>query len=260
VPVHFAGRPADLAGIVGFAEARGAIVVSDAAHAIEARQAGRGIATLAPLTAYSFYPTKNITTGEGGAIATDDAHLAERLRVLRLHGLSADAWQRYSDAGTKHYEAIEVGFKANMTDMQASLGLSQLAKIEAWSRRRTEIWERYDAAFADVPATTPSGWPAGDRHARHLYTLGLELDRLRVDRDDVAHALHLEGIGTGVHYRGVHLQPAYRARLGVRPGDFPASSRISERTLSIPLGPALDDDDVSDVIAAVTRVLAYYTR
>ena len=260
VPVHFAGRAADMTDILDFAWRKGCLVINDAAHAIETRHAGRNISGQGAMSCYSFYPTKNLTTGEGGAVATDDDALADRLRMLRLHGLSADAWKRYSDTGFKHYEAVALGFKCNMTDVQASLGLPQLARIEEWSRRRMSIWTRYNEAFATLPVTTPAGWPAADRHALHLYTLMLDLDRLSANRDTIAHALHLEGVGTGVHYRGLHLQPLYRDRYNLRPEMFPTASRISAQTLSIPLSPALSDRDVDDVTEAVQRVLTHFAR
>lgn len=260
IPVHFAGRAADMTAILDFAWRHDCLVINDAAHAIETRHANRSIAGQAVMSAYSFYPTKNLTTGEGGAVGTDDDHLAERLRMLRLHGLSADAWKRYSASGFKHYEAVEVGFKCNMTDIQASLGLHELARIETASLRRAQVWKRYNEAFAALPATLPAGWPAGDRHALHLYTMFLDLNHLSVDRDTVAHALHLEGIGTGVHYRGVHLQPLYRDRYGYMPEMFPTATNISQRTLSVPLSAALSDRDVDDVVVAVQRVLTHFAR
>lgn len=258
IPVHFAGRAADMTGILDFAWRTGCLVINDAAHAVETCHNGRNISGQGAMSCYSFYPTKNLTTGEGGAVATDDDRLADRLRVLRLHGLSADAWQRFSDRGFRHYEATELGFKYNMTDIQASIGLHQLARIEANSRRRSTIWNRYTSALAALPVATPARWPSTDRHALHLYTLMLDLERLREDRDAIAHALHLEGIGTGVHYRAVHLQPLYRdtGRCGI--SRLSNATWISERTLSIPLSAALTDRDVDTVIDAVRRVLTHF--
>jgi dTDP-4-amino-4,6-dideoxygalactose transaminase len=260
IPVHFAGRAAPMTDILDFARRHECVVINDAAHAVETRHAHRNIAGQGGMSAYSFYPTKQITTGEGGAVATNDERLADRVRLLHHHGLTADAWKRYSDAGFKHYEAVEVGYKCNMTDIQASLGLHQLARIEESSVGRRRIWARYNEAFASLPVTVPAGWPDGDRHAMHLYTLLLDLDRLKVDRDAIAHALHLEGIGTGVHYRGVHLQPLFRDRYGYRPDMFPHATRISDRTISIPLSPSLSDRDVDDVIEAVQQVFAHFAR
>jgi dTDP-4-amino-4,6-dideoxygalactose transaminase len=260
IPVHFAGRAVDLSSLQLLAERYGLTIINDAAHAIETEHQGRKVTAYGTLTAYSFYPTKNITTGEGGMIVTDDESLADRLRVLRLHGLSADAWRRFSDAGFKHYESIEPGFKYNMTDMQAALGLHQLARIEELSAVREHVWAEYDAAFAGLPLERPAIVEPGDRHARHLYTVMLDLDRLTADRDAIAHALHLERIGIGVHYRGVHLHPYYRHRFGYTPSDFPNASWISERTLSLPMSGGLTSGDVADVINAVTRVITHFSR
>lgn len=260
VPVHFAGRAVDLTGLTALAERHGLAIVNDAAHAIETRHQNRGLPSFGAATAYSFYPTKNITTGEGGMIVTNDDALAMRMRTSRLHGLSADAWKRFSSSGFRHYEAVEPGFKYNMTDIQAALGTGQLARIETYARVRERAWRAYDEAFADLPVTRPAPVDSGDRHARHLYTVMLALERLRADRDTIAHALHLENIGVGVHYRGVHLQPYYRERFGYRPESCPSATWISERTLSLPMSGVLADGDIRDTVAAVTRVLRHYER
>lgn len=266
MPVHFAGRAVDMTALTALVAeqtprtGRQLTVVSDAAHAIETEHAGRRLPDYAALTAYSFYPTKNITTGEGGLIATNDDQLADRLRVLRLHGLSADAWKRFSDDGFKHYEAVDAGFKYNLTDIQAAIGLHQLRRINGASLRRAEIWARYQEAFADLPLDLPPAVAAGDRHAHHLFIVLLRLDALTVDRDRIAQALHAEGIGIGIHYRAVHLHPYYRERFGHAPDAFPNARSISDRTLSLPLGAALSDDDTNDVIEAVRRVVTYYRR
>jgi dTDP-4-amino-4,6-dideoxygalactose transaminase len=260
LPVHFAGRAVDLTGLLELASDRRILVVNDAAHAIETEHRGRRIGGLGMATAYSFYPTKNITTGEGGMVVTDDDRLAARLRTLRQHGLSADAWKRYSAAGFRHYEAVEPGFKANMTDLQAALGLQQLARIEEMSRRRRRIWTSYGEAFSGLPMTLPAGAEPGDRHALHLYTVLLHLEALSADRDTIARALLQEGIGTGVHYRAVHLHPYYRDTFGYAPDAFPHAARISDRTLSLPLSARLSDLDVADVIEAVHKVVEYFRR
>ena len=265
MPVHFAGRAVDMSALQEYVRARvrderGITLISDAAHAVETRHARRHLPEWAPLTAYSFYPTKNLTTGEGGVIATDDDSLADRLRVLRLHGLSADAWKRFSDEGFKHYEAVEAGFKYNLTDLQAAIGIPQLRRIEANSIRRAAIWSQYLEAFADLPVDLPPDVPYGDRHALHLFIILLDLDALTVSRDRVAEALHAEGVGIGIHYRAVHLHAYYRRRFGHAPEAFPNAREISDRTLSIPLSAALSDRDVSDVIEAVRRVLLYFRR
>ena len=193
-------------------------------------------------------------------VATSDQALAERVRTLRLHGLSADAWRRFSDSGFKHYEAVEPGFKYNMTDLQASLGLQQLARIEQMNRRRRAIWKRYDEALGGLPLRRPAPVVLGDRHALHLYTVLLDLGALTVNRDHIAVALHQARIGTGIHYRGVHLQPLYRDRFGYTPSDFPNATQISERTLSLPLSAKMTERDVEDVIDVVSAVLDRYRR
>jgi dTDP-4-amino-4,6-dideoxygalactose transaminase len=259
IPVHLAGRPVEF-NVFELAKQRGWIVINDAAHAIETELAGRKISQYGHLSAYSFYPTKNLTTGEGGMVVTASAPMAERIRRLRQHGQTADAWARFSDAGPRHYEAVEAGFKYNMTDMQAAMGLHQLARLEEAALRRRQIWNRYNEAFESLPIDLPAPVSADDRHALHLYSILLRPDALAVDRDEVARALHCEGIGTGVHYRGVHLQPYYRNRFAYSPSTHPNATFISDHTLSLPLSAKLSDRDVEDVIEAVARVLQHYRR
>jgi len=255
IPVHFAGRPCDMDSILALSREHGLAVVEDCAHAIEALYDGRHVGLLGDIGAFSFYVTKNVVTAEGGMVTTRDSGVAQRLKTLALHGLDADAWMRFSDSGFRHYEVVAPGFKYNMTDIQAALGVHQLARVELNLVRRQEIWARYDAAFADLPVFLPAPEAAGTRHARHLYTLLLDIDRLRVDRDAVQAALHELKIGTGIHYRALHLHRYYRETYGYARGDFPHSEWISDRTLSLPLSPKLGDDDVADVIHAVRRTL-----
>ena len=261
VPVHFAGRPCDMDAIGALARRASLIVIEDCAHAIETLYRGRHAGTIGTLGAFSFYVTKNVVTAEGGMVTTSDEPCAgRRLKVLALHGLSADAWKRFSDEGYQHYEIVEPGFKYNMTDLQAALGIHQLARVEQNLQRRQEIWRRYDEAFADLPVTTPAPEEPGTRHARHLYTVLLRLEDLGIDRDGVLAALHRQNIGTGVHYRAVHLHEYYRERFGYGPEDFPVATDISARTISLPLSPKLTDDDVEDVILGLRRVLEHYAR
>lgn len=261
LPVHFAGHPAPMAAIERLAHEHDLLVIADAAHCIEGRVDGRGIAEWGDATCFSFYVTKNLTTVEGGMVTSSHRSWIDAVQVAALHGLSKGAWHRYADRGFQHYEVTTLGYKENLTDLQAAIGIHQLAALDANLARRTEIWRRYDDAFGHLPVVLPS-LPTGDGdvHARHLYTLRLDLDRLRVDRDTVAAALHAEGIGIGVHYVGVHLQPYYRERFGYRPEQFPVATAISASTLSLPLSPALGDRDVDDVIEATTKVLGAYER
>ena len=255
MPVHLAGRPVDLDRLATIRDRHGIAVIEDAAHAIGARWRGQQIGTHGNLTAYSFYVTKNITTGEGGALATDDPDIAARVERLALHGLSLGAWQRFSDKGFKHYEVVEPGFKFNMMDIQAAIGIHQLPHLDTWIDERAEQWARYDEALAGLPLRLP---PPPDeklmRHARHLYTVDV-LDEARLTRDELLEALVERKIGAGVHYRGVHTHPYYRDRYGLSPESFPVADDISQRTLSIPLSQSVTPDDLDDVIDALSDLL-----
>jgi dTDP-4-amino-4,6-dideoxygalactose transaminase len=255
VPVHFAGQAADLTALEEIAAAHKLRIVEDAAHGTETIHQGRKIGSIGDCTAFSFYVTKNVVTGEGGMVTTNNPEIADWIKVAGLHGLTRDAWKRYSDEGFRHYEVIFPGFKYNMTDMQASLGIHQLSRIEKNLKRREAIWKRYDEAFADLPLRLPSEPRNGDRHGRHLFVILLELDQLTVGRDEVLAAIHAEGIGTGVHYRALHLHPYYREAFGYQEGDYPITERIGASTLSLPFSTSLSDADVEDVIAAVRKVL-----
>jgi dTDP-4-amino-4,6-dideoxygalactose transaminase len=231
MPVHLAGRP------------------------VGGEWGGARIGTHGNLTAYSFYVTKTITTIEGGALATADRELAVRVERLALHGLSLGAWQRFSDAAFRHYEVVEPGFKFNMTDVQAAIGIHQLPMLDRWIDRRAELWRGYDDALRDLPLELPA--PADGarrRHARHLYSVSVA-DGAPLDRDALLDALTDRRIGAGVHYRGVHLHPYYRDRYQINPAALPVSTRISERTLSLPLSPKVSDADQADVVAALRSLL-----
>jgi len=255
LPVHFAGRPCDMDPISNAARRHGLLVIEDAAHAIESIYRGRHAGTLGDAGCFSFYVTKNLVTGEGGMVTTDHDAWAEKIQTYGLHGMSRGAWRRYSDSGFVHYQVLYPGFKYNMTDMQAALGIHQLRRLARYAQRRRQIWERYDAAFADLPAETPAPEEPDTVHARHLYTLLLELPKLRASRDAVVEQLKAEGIGTGIHFVSLHLHPYYRDRFGYAPHDFPGAREISERTISLPMSARLADRDVEDVVAAVRKVL-----
>jgi dTDP-4-amino-4,6-dideoxygalactose transaminase len=255
LPVHLHGRPCEMDSILDVADRHGLAVVGDAAHAIEATLNGVKIGSLGDLACFSFYATKNVCTGEGGMITTDDANRAERLRTLRLHGMSRDAWRRFGERGHARSEVAELGFKENFTDMQASLGIHQLGRVEQNLVRRRTIWDRYNDAFDALPYfETPSANVANGRHALHIYALTLRVDELSIDRDGFLDALQAENIGCGIHYLPVHLQPYYRSRFGFSEGAFPVAESIGARTLSLPLSPCLTDSDVEDVIDAVNKV------
>ena len=255
LPVHFAGRPCDMDPIMEIARRNGLSVIEDAAHAIESEYRGRHIGTIGDAACFSFYVTKNLVTAEGGMVTTNNEAWAEKIQTYGLHGLSKGAWKRYSDEGFVHYQVLYPGFKYNMTDMQAALGIHQLARVAQYAKRRREIWDQYNRAFADLPAVTPMPESAQTVHARHLYTLLVDIDRLRVGRDQIVEDLKQEGIGTGIHFISLHLHPYYRDRFGFSPDDFPEARHISERTISLPLSARLTAQDVDDVIAAVRKTL-----
>ncbi|MBL4760634.1 MAG: DegT/DnrJ/EryC1/StrS family aminotransferase [Mariprofundaceae bacterium] len=260
IPVHMAGRPCVMDEILPFARERGLFVIEDAAHAIEAVCQGEKVGSLGDASCFSFYVTKNLVTGEGGMVTTPHAAWSNKIQMMSQHGMSKGAWKRYSDEGFQHYQVTIPGFKYNMTDMQASLGIHQLPRLPEYLKRRESIWKQYDAAFADLPVICPVAVREGDVHARHLYTLLLDLDDIKVDRDQIMNALYEENIGTGIHFVGLHMHLFYQERYGYRAEDCPNALWISERTISLPLTANLADNDVDDVIAAVVKVIRYYQK
>jgi dTDP-4-amino-4,6-dideoxygalactose transaminase len=253
--VHFAGRPCDMDRIMAIAAKHDLRVIEDCAHAIEAEYHGKKTGTFGDFGCFSFYVTKNVVTGEGGMAITDNEAYADQIKVLGLHGMSRDAWKRFSDEGYKHYQVVYAGFKYNMMDIQAAIGIHQLPRVEDYWARRREIWQRYDEAFAGLPLFTPAPPEAETRHALHLYTILLDIDRAELTRDRFLDEMTRRKIGVGVHYLGLHLHPFYRERYGYRSGDLPSTEWISERTVSLPLSPGLGEADVADVIEAVRDIL-----
>lgn len=256
LPVHFAGRAVDAAGFAALARRSGLSLIDDAAHAVEAVSQGTKVGGgSGDCTCFSFYATKNLTTAEGGMVTTHRADWADRMRMASLHGMTRNAWARYSLNGRAQYDVLEPGFKYNMADLQAAMGLHQLASIDAHLRRREAIWRRYDTALADLPLTRPAPVPAADRHARHLYTILVDPSAGRDGRDALHDALKTRGIATGIHFHAVHLFTYYADRFGLRRGMFPVAESIADRTLSLPLSAAMTDDAVDRVIAAVRASL-----
>jgi len=253
--VHFAGRPCDMDALMEIADQHNLKIIEDCAHAIETEYKGKKAGTIGDLGVLSFYSTKNIVTGEGGMVLTDDASLSKRTKRMALHGMSADAWQRFRDDGYQHYDVEEIGFKYNMTDLQAAIGLHQVERIERWWQRRLAIWHRYMEALADLPVGLPADWPDDERHGLHLFTIQIDQATCGVSRDQMLTALHKQNIGTGVHYRAIPELRAYRDKYGWRPEDYPNAKLIGDRTLSLPLSPKLTDGDVEDVIAALQSIL-----
>jgi dTDP-4-amino-4,6-dideoxygalactose transaminase len=255
LPVHFGGRPVDVAAFQRLARRYGLSTIEDAAHAVEAVAGGRKIGTTADFTCFSFYATKNLTTGEGGMVTTASDDAAARMRVASLHGMSRDAWRRYEHDGPADYDVVMAGFKYNMMDLQAAIGLHQLARLDEMLARREAICRRYDEELADLPITRPAAPDAGMVHARHLYTVLIDEAVCGVSREAVRRTLAADGIGTAIHFKALHLQPYFADRFGLRRGGFPNAEFVSDRTLSLPLSASLTDEDVSRTIAAVREAI-----
>lgn len=255
IPVHFAGRPCNMTAIMDIAAKYRLKVVEDCAHAIEAEYYGKKIGTIGDLGCFSFYATKNIVTGEGGMLITGNRAFADYIKIMSLHGLSKDAWERFSDGGYKHYQVVDCGYKYNMSDIHAAIGIHQFARIEKYRSKRTAIWNRYNKAFQDLPVLIPAPVEPHTSHSYHLYTLLLDIDRLTLTRDQFMDEMHKRNIGVGVHYIALHLQPYYQKKFGYKSGDFPNAEWISERTVSLPLSAKLSDQDVADVIEAVREII-----
>jgi dTDP-4-amino-4,6-dideoxygalactose transaminase len=255
IPVHFAGLACDMDALVAIAQRRGLTIVEDCAHAVETTYKGKQVGTFGSFGCFSFYVTKNMTTGEGGMILAADESHADRLKILALHGMSKDAWRRFSDEGYKHYYVVECGYKYNMMDIQAAIGIHQLRRIQKNWERRQEIWGTYQKEFASLPLTLPAQPDEGTRHAYHLYTVLIDPERTNLTRDQFIADMTEENIGVGVHYQSIPVHPYYQERFGWRPEDYPHSLRIGQQTVSLPLSPKLTDHDVADVIRAVHKVL-----
>lgn len=260
IPVDFAGQPCDLDAIMAVGARHGFPVIEDAAHAIGAAYKGRRVGGIADLTCFSFYATKNITCGEGGALTTNRADWADRIAVMALHGISRDAWKRYGADGYRHWDIIAPGYKYNMFDLQAALVRSQMGKLEAFQRRRVELKARLDAGLRDVPEMMFPAERPWASHAYHLYPVIVRTEMLTADRDTIMNAIQAENVGIGIHFRAVHLHPFYADTFGFRRGMFPNAEYYSDRTISLPLYPRMSDADADDVVAAVRRVLAQHRR
>ena len=255
IPVHFAGRPCNMDAILAIAKKHNLKIIEDCAHAIEAEYHGKKAGTFGDLGCFSFYVTKNIITGEGGIAITDNNEYANKIRILGLHGMGKDAWKRFSDSDYKHYQIIYPGYKYNMMDLQAAIGIHQLPRIDKYWKRREEIWTRYNEAFKKMPVFVPVSVETNTRHAYHLYNLLLDIDRIKITRDEFLNEMTKRNIGIGVHYIALHLHPYYQDAFSYKPGDFPNAEWISDRTVSLPLSAKLTDKDVQDVIEAVREIL-----
>ena len=255
VVVHFAGRPCEMGPLLDLAAKHGLKVIEDCAHAIETEYHGRKAGTMGDYGCFSFYVTKNMVTGEGGMVLARREEDISPIKVLALHGMSKDAWKRFSDSGYRHYYQVSCGYKYNMMDMQAALGIHQLKRVErSWERRR-QIWERYMEAFADLALTLPTPEETDTRHARHLFTVLVDEDIAGISRDGFLDAMLEAGIGVGVHYLSLPEHPFYQDHFGWRPESWPEAMRIGRQTVSLPLSAKLTDRDMEDVIEAVRAVV-----
>jgi dTDP-4-amino-4,6-dideoxygalactose transaminase len=254
IPVHFAGRPCDMDAIMDIAKRHDLLVIEDAAHCIEGWYKGKKIGNIGDISCFSFYVTKNIVTGEGGMVTTNKEVWADKIKMYGLHGMSKDAWNRYSDDGFVHYQVTFPGFKYNMMDIQASLGIHQLKRIDKYLKRRKEIWQKYNNAFYSLPVTCPLPPEKNTVHARHLYTPLFNIERINKSRDDIQKELHELNIGTGIHFISLHLHDYYRKTYGFKPDDYPNAKFISERTMSLPISPKLSNESV-EYITETLRLL-----
>lgn len=254
MPVHVGGQAADLATVQAIADRHNLHVIEDAAHALPTEYQGRMIGSISDFTAFSFYVTKTLATGEGGMITTDNDEWADRCRLMRLHGMSKDAWKRYTSEGSWYYELVAPGYKYNLTDMASALGIVQLGKVEQMNARRQEIARRYTAAFEQHPALEPPQEIADSTHPYHLYILRLHLDQLQINRSEFIEALRQANIGTSVHWVPLHMHPYYRETYGYQPDDFPVAYAEYQRMISLPIYSVMSDEDVQDVIDAVLNI------
>lgn len=257
IAVDYTGQPCDYDALRDIADRHNLALVDDAAHALGGQYKGRSVGTLADLNTFSLHPVKHITTGEGGMITTDDMAVAQKMRVFRTHGITSDHQQR-AEQGSWFYEMVDLGFNYRITDFQCALGLSQLGKLRPWVLRRQQIASMYDEAFAEITAVSPLFVRADASHAYHLYVVQFDLEQMQVDRNIIFQALRAEGIGVNVHYIPVHYHPFYRDCFGTKRGLCPVAEAAYERIVSLPMFPRMTNEDVQDVITAVTKVIAVY--
>jgi dTDP-4-amino-4,6-dideoxygalactose transaminase len=260
MPVHMAGRPCDMDKILKIAKKHNLTVIEDAAHALGAEYHGKKIGSIGDLTVFSFYVTKNLITGEGGMVTTNKKNYADEIKIYSLHGMSKDAWKRYSDTTYRHYLIEKPGYKYNMMDLQAAIGLKQFEQFEKNQRIRELNWRKYNKALKNIPAITPSDPEPFTKHAYHLYNLLVDLEKLKVSRDKILAAIHAENIGVAVHFIALHLHPYYKNKYGYERGMFPNAEFVSDRTISIPFSAKLTQNDMNDVFAGVKKVLTYYSK
>ena len=260
MPVHYAGQPCDMDEICEIAEEKDLYVIEDAAHAVDARYKGKEIGTISDLTAFSFHPVKNMTTAEGGMVTTNDNELYEKLLMYRTHGISIGAEKRFGKSGDYYYDMQVLGFRYNMSELHASLGIQQLTKLNSFQRRRNEIVKIYNKELVHLEEIVLPYVASNVKHSWHLYAIQLNLEKLRVDRDHIFKALREENIGVNVHYIPVYYHSFYKNKFGLKKGILPNVEWLYPRLLSIPIFPKMNDNDVYDVINAIEKVIKYYRK
>jgi perosamine synthetase len=260
IPVHMGGQPCDMDEILSIARKHDLRVIEDAAHALPAGYHGHTVGRIGDITCFSFYATKTITTGEGGMATTDNSEWAQRMRMMSLHGISHDAWNRYTKEGSWYYEVLYPGFKYNLTDIAAAIGIEQLKKCNQFWEARQRIAMIYEKAFADSEEIQIPICRKDVQHAWHLFVIQLNLEGLKINRNQFIDALREKEIGTSVHFIPLHLHPYYRDKAGYKPGDFPNASRVFERIVSLPIYPAMSEADVEKVAGAVRDIAQHYRR
>lgn len=255
IPVHYAGQACDMDKIIQLARKYNIYVIEDAAHSLPTRYKGRMIGKIGNITCFSFYSTKTITTSEGGMACTEDDNIAERIKIMSLHGISKDAWKRYSSQGSWYYEIIDAGYKYNMTDIAASLGLVQLRKCNNFQQKREMIAKKYTDAFKDIPEIKVPIVRDYGTHAWHLYVIQLDLERLRINRGQFIDNMREEGIGCSVHFIPLHLHPYYKKVFRYKKEEFPGATRVYEKIVSLPIYPKMTDEDIDYVIDSTIKVI-----
>jgi len=255
LPVHFAGNACDMSAIMDIAEEYQLKIIEDCAHSIETTYKGQHVGTFGDFGCFSFYVTKNLVTGEGGMVTTKQKENADKIKILALHGMTADAWKRFGDEGYKHYQVVYPGFKYNMMDIQAALGIHQLKRVHRNWQRRERVWQKYNESFAGLNLTLPPDPAPEIKHAYHLYTILIDKDKVGISRDEFLSAMHCENIGTGVHYLSIPEHPYYQTTYGWKPEDYPNAMKIGRETVSLPLSAGLTDSDMESVILAVKKIL-----
>jgi len=260
IPVHFAGRPCEMDKIMSIASKYNLKVIEDCAHAIETKYMGRYAGTFGDMGCLSFYVTKNVVTGEGGALITNNTKLANKIKMLALHGLSKNAWSRFGDKGYSHYKVLAPGFKYNMMDIQAAIGIHQINKVDKSWKIRKKIWDFYNKEFLKMPFVKLDPIAKNMKHAYHLYIILLDLKKIKINRDQFLKEMGKLKIGVGVHYTSLHLHPFYKKTFKYKKGDLKNTEFISERTVSLPISPKITTQDQKDVVDAVKKIIIKYLK